>query len=207
MYGWEDVYGWGDVYGWEDVYGWGDVYGCTWGDKETHLGCTCVIHEDYVTQVYGPSVHPQALFSKPDFPHNLPAVWHRQWACMCTTTPPQHAPQHTPPHQNYPAVILGEWGGRAEPGSKDRVWMQAFAQFLIQLKIDVGFFWCLNPNSGDTGGLLQDDWTTPEVWKLELLHQITPAPTVFVSPGSGVGVQVGSGAQDGNEDDDRVYVV
>jgi hypothetical protein len=27
-------------------------------------------------------------------------------------------------------------------------------------------FWCLNPNSGDTGGLLEDNWTTvnPAKW-------------------------------------------
>lgn len=117
--------------------------------------------------MYGPSVHAQPLFSAPDFPSNLPAVWRRQWACLARST--------------GPAVVLGEWGGRGQAGSPDRVWLQALAAFLVEEQLDVGFFWCLNPNSGDTGGLLTDDWTTPETWKLELLHRVTPSPTRFAA--------------------------
>src|SRR5438270_6139184 len=48
-------------------------------------------------------------------------------------------------------------------------------------------FWCVNPNSGDTGGLLEDDWTTVNPAKMALLRTDlapligagqTPAPTV-----------------------------
>lgn len=36
---------------------------------------------------------------------------------------------------------------------------------------------CLNPNSGDTGGILDDDWTTPKADKLGILHDIQPQPS------------------------------
>lgn len=117
----------------------------------------------YSPHVYGPSVHAKPIFSEPDFPANMPPIWRRQWACV-----------------RGAALVLGEWGGRAHPGSADRVWLEALAAFLVEQGLDVGFFWCLNPNSGDTGGLLQDDWTTAETWKLELLHRVTPNPTRFV---------------------------
>lgn len=107
----------------------------------------------------------QPLFSAPDFPANLAAVWRRHWACLA--------------HPQGPAVVLGEWGGRAQAGSPDRVWFEALAGFLVDCGLDVGFFWCLNPNSGDTGGLLQGDWTSPEAWKLRVLQRVTPNPTRF----------------------------
>jgi hypothetical protein len=39
------------------------------------------------------------------------------------------------------------------------------------------FFWCLNPDSGDTGGLLADDWITPDITKLNLLAGLVPNPS------------------------------
>ena len=42
------------------------------------------------------------------------------------------------------------------------------AEYLVQNKISQ-FYWSLNPNSGDTGGLLQDDWKTPSQDKLDML--------------------------------------
>ena len=34
------------------------------------------------------------------------------------------------------------------------------------------FYWCLNPNSGDTGGLLNDDFKTVNNAKLTLLKRL-----------------------------------
>lgn len=40
---------------------------------------------------------------------------------------------------------------------------------------------CYNPDSGDTGGLVDEDWVTPIEPKLELLAKVQPNPTkVFV---------------------------
>lgn len=42
-------------------------------------------------------------------------------------------------------------------------------------------YWSLNPNSGDTGGILKDDWVSVQQWKLDLLtpyqaQQFQPLP-------------------------------
>ena len=39
------------------------------------------------------------------------------------------------------------------------------------------FFWCINPNSGDTGGLLLGDWVTPDATKLAIVNSALPDPT------------------------------
>lgn len=41
------------------------------------------------------------------------------------------------------------------------------------------FYWCLNPNSADTGGLLEDDWLTPIPRKINLTNRAQPNPTKF----------------------------
>jgi aryl-phospho-beta-D-glucosidase BglC (GH1 family) len=51
-----------------------------------------------------------------------------------------------------PAVCPGEWGGRARPGSKDDIWHNKIADWFRECDITDSFYWCLNPNSGDTGG-------------------------------------------------------
>jgi endoglucanase len=76
-------------------------------------------------------------------------------------------------------VITGEWGGRYASGSQDERWQNAFSQYLIANCMTNQFYWCLNPNSGDTGGLLGDDWTTPNTRKLQLLQNTQPNPTKF----------------------------
>ncbi len=43
------------------------------------------------------------------------------------------------------------------------------------------FFWCINPNSGDTGGLLLADWVTPDTIKLNILNNMLPDPTNILS--------------------------
>lgn len=44
---------------------------------------------------------------------------------------------------------------------------------------------CLNPNSGDTGGLLDYDFTTPMPDKLQLLDRVQPNPTFIAAKGAG----------------------
>ena len=45
--------------------------------------------------------------------------------------------------------------------------------------------WCLNPNSGDTGGLLDYDFLTPKKEKLALLDRVQPNPTFISKKGEG----------------------
>lgn len=68
------------------------------------------------------------------------------------------------------AVVVGEWGGRSE--SRDLDWMRSFADYLVARGRPDNIFWCLNPNSHDTGGILLDDWATQDTLKLDILRSI-----------------------------------
>ncbi len=56
--------------------------------------------------------------------------------------------------------------------------MDAFVDYLLAIDSRDTFIWCLNPNSGDTGGLLKDDWVTPDNDKLTLMAKLNPNPTI-----------------------------
>ena len=43
-------------------------------------------------------------------------------------------------------------------------------------RISSWFYWCWNANSGDTGGLVQDDWSTLEWVKLAFLQGVGLRP-------------------------------
>lgn len=47
------------------------------------------------------------------------------------------------------AVVLGEWGGQMT--APDSTWLTAFVTYLQSRSLTSQFFWCLNPDSGDTG--------------------------------------------------------
>lgn len=49
-----------------------------------------------------------------------------------------------------PAICPGEWGGWAKEGGKDADWQHAIASWFVENDITDSFYWCLNPNSGDT---------------------------------------------------------
>ena len=77
---------------------------------------------------------------------------------------------------NEAALVIGEFGTRNE-----LTWLGDLADYLISIDQRNHFFWCLNPNSGDTGGLLQSDWTTEETAKLTVLDRIQPNPSTITS--------------------------
>jgi len=116
----------------------------------------------YSPHCYGPSVSPQPYFSDPNFPKNMPPIWDAHWGIVANKT--------------GQASVLGEWGGPL--GGASSVWLDAFVSYLVKQKLSSQFFWCLNPDSGDTGGLLLDDWKTPVQGKLDLLARLA-APAKF----------------------------
>lgn len=64
--------------------------------------------------------------------------------------------------QNVAGQMIGEFGTTY---TGDMVnWLDDLVDYLISIDQRNSFFWCLNPNSGDTGGLLQNDWKTPETY-------------------------------------------
>ena len=49
--------------------------------------------------------------------------------------------------------MLGEWGGQL--AAPDGTWLNAFVSYLQQQDLTSQFFWCLNPDSGDTGTVVR----------------------------------------------------
>jgi endoglucanase len=66
-------------------------------------------------------------------------------------------------------VLLGEFGGSVGVSPTETAWQTTLVAFLKQHHISYTY-WCWNPNSGDTGGVLNNDWTTVDKDKLALLH-------------------------------------
>ena len=108
----------------------------------------------YSPHTYGPSVYPQAWFSEPSFPDNMPGIWDKNWGYV-------HKEGLAP-------IILGEFGGRSVETDKEGVWQRALVSYLHENKISY-LYWTLNPNSGDTGGILLDDWQSVDPKKEALL--------------------------------------
>jgi endoglucanase len=122
----------------------------------------------YSAHDYATSVYTQPWFNDPAFPNNLPAIWDRNWGYLFKN--------------NVAPVLLGEFGTTlADP--RDRTWLSALMSYLGTGTNAVSFtFWSWNPNSGDTGGILNDDWTTVNTTKQAyldpyLLGSDTPPPT------------------------------
>ncbi|MBM9474887.1 cellulase family glycosylhydrolase [Nakamurella flavida] len=116
----------------------------------------------YSAHDYPASVFPQTWFADPAYPANLPAVWDRSWGYLAK--------------QNIAPVLLGEFGTKLETES-DRAWLRTLVGYLGENRISFAF-WSFNPNSGDTGGLVADDWVTPQQAKLDAL-----APLLGAAPG------------------------
>ncbi|WP_306610744.1 glycoside hydrolase family 6 protein [Streptomyces lunaelactis] len=68
---------------------------------------------------------------------------------------------------NTAPLLIGEWGGMLDNGPNQK-WMTALRDLIVENKIHQTF-WCINPNSGDTGGLLNNDWKTWDEAKYSLL--------------------------------------
>ena len=106
----------------------------------------------YSPHTYGPGVYAQSYFEHADFPDNLEQVYERHWAFVAGTT---GAP-----------LVIGEMGGFYT--GKDKIWLDWALGYCQRHGIGV-FYFALNPNSKDTGGLLKVDWSTPEYAKLKAL--------------------------------------
>jgi len=112
---------------------------------------------------YGPDVWPKSSFRAGNFPNNLAGDWERLFG--------QFHPKHP--------VIIGEWGGRygkgvsystGPSGPADISWQNALVDYLIRKGIRSSFYWCYTPNSGDTGGILDDQLNVRED-KMALLRR------------------------------------
>ena len=89
-------------------------------------------------------------------------IWKDHWGYLCDGSY----------SANDAACIVGEFGAKS-----DWTWMNTLVDYLITINSRNSYFWCLNPNWGDTGGLLKDDWTSEESGKLAILARLQPSPT------------------------------
>lgn len=60
-------------------------------------------------------------------------------------------------------IAIGEFGSRFRD-PEDIQFMHDFAKYMNEHAIKNWFYWSWNPNSSDTGGLVEDNWTTL-IWK------------------------------------------
>jgi endoglucanase len=105
--------------------------------------------------VYGPDVYLQPYFEEADFPSNMPSIWDTQFGNLT---------------DQGQSVVLGEFGGKYGHGGDPRgvVWQNALVDYLVSQEMGDFFYWSWNANSGDTGGILKNDWVS--VWEDKYLN-------------------------------------
>ncbi len=120
----------------------------------------------YAPHIYGPSVHQpkwsdrdEYVFADEDFPESTVAVWEAHFGYLIDLGL---------------AVVpteFGDWYDEARAAG-GVVWMDRLVLWMAARPMRSYFYWSLNPNSMDTGGLLLDDWRTPDLVRLEALGPI-----------------------------------
>ena len=135
-----------------DYYWWG---GNLKGVRTTPIAIGHMDKLVYSAHEYGPEVYAQPWFLDASFPDNMQGIWDDHFGFVMN-----EARGH---------VLIGEFGIR-DAASNDGSMGVWFENFLEYMSTDYSWtFWCLNPNSDDTGGILQDDWVSVEQWKLDAL--------------------------------------
>ncbi len=121
-------------------------------------------HQDqlvYSPHDYGPLVWEQEWFKK-DFTTEtlLEDYWYDTWAFLI--------------EEEISPLLMGEWGGfyddEHDPTGDNRKWMKLLRDYMIEKRIH-HTFWCFNENSGDTGGLLCNDFQDWDVAKYEFVKE------------------------------------
>ena len=120
----------------------------------------------YSPHFYGPAVFTMPYHQVPDFPRNLAAILDNDFGYITK--------------EKLGCVFIGEVGGTCV--SKDETWHEAVAAYIANTPGLVGSIavWSLNSNSGDTGGLVKDDWKTPESHKLPYYRRMCPFPSKLI---------------------------
>jgi endoglucanase len=109
----------------------------------------------YSAHDYATSVFNQTWFSDPTFPNNMAGIWNKNWGYLFAN--------------NIAPVWVGEFGTTLA-STTDQTWLRTLVQYLRPTAQNGAdsfqwTFWDWNPNSGDTGGILKDDWTTVDTVK------------------------------------------
>ncbi|MBR4223448.1 MAG: cellulase family glycosylhydrolase [Oscillospiraceae bacterium] len=110
----------------------------------------------YSPHDYGPAVYQQEWF-KGDYTFESlkKDAWNDNWLYI---------------HDSGTApLLIGEWGGfMTQPNLK---WMEMLRRLIKEERLS-HTFWCFNANSGDTGGLVKDDFVTWDEEKYEFVKDV-----------------------------------
>jgi aryl-phospho-beta-D-glucosidase BglC (GH1 family) len=145
-----------------------------WGGNLMGAGASPVVLNIANRVVYSPheypaSVYPQSWFSAANYPNNLPPQWDGFWGYLY--------------RQNIAPVWMGEFGSKLQTTS-DQQWYQQITAYLGNTTSSAGStgrtglswtWWSWNPDSGDTGGILQDDWQSVNQNKVQGLLPLMSA--------------------------------
>ncbi len=122
-------------------------------------------HQDqlvYSPHDYGPLVYDQTWFYDGFNQQSLiEDCWYDNWFFIQDT--------------GMAPLLMGEWGGfldeQHDTDGRNRTWMTALRDFMIDNRIH-HTFWCFNENSGDTGGLVYDNFGS---WDMEKYNFVEPS--------------------------------
>lgn len=122
----------------------------------------------YSPHEYATSVYHQAWFDDPSYPANMPAIWDHYWGYLYK--------------QNIAPIMMGEFGTTLQ-ANVDKIWLQELLKYTGTGVNGMSFtYWSWNPNSGDTGGIANDDWTTINQAKQSIIQ-----PYLIPPVGGGTG--------------------
>jgi aryl-phospho-beta-D-glucosidase BglC (GH1 family) len=112
----------------------------------------------YSPHDYPPEVYNLSYFSAPDYPNNLLRIWDTHWGFIVK--------------KGLAPLWLGEFGTQLAT-TKDQQWFTSIISYLGTGVTGINWaYWALNPDSGDTGGILQNDWVTINQNKQNYLNPI-----------------------------------
>lgn len=140
----------------------GDYYTTWWGGNLRGVKDNPVDLGKYQNKLvysphdYGPTVYEQPWF-KGGFTYDslYKDCWYDNWFYIQKT--------------NTAPLLIGEWGGfMTEP---NLTWMTYLRKLIKDNKIN-HTFWCFNSNSGDTGGLVKDDFMTWDEDKYAFVKEV-----------------------------------
>ena len=142
-------------------------YGAWWGGNLRGVKDHPVTPTSGTSQIvysphdYGPSVYAQSWFYLNDKSKTfteqtlLDDYWYDTWAYIND--------------KDIAPLLIGEWGGHMD-GAENQQWMALLRDYMIKNHIN-HTFWCLNPNSGDTGGLLDSQFANWDEAKYALFEK------------------------------------
>ena len=110
----------------------------------------------YSPHDYGPIVYKQPWFEKEfTFESLKKDAWDPYWLYITD--------------EGIAPILVGEWGGFMQGDYLK--WMNYMRQLIDEKKLN-HTFWCFNANSGDTGGLVKDDFKTWDEEKYGLVKKV-----------------------------------